>query len=381
MSITGEITVKPAAFQAAVAWAAKWVTSKPVIPLHAGLMFDADAGALTIGAYSENATARAVIEYDGDGAGRAVVSGRLMAGLVATLTTTKLITIAAEDASIGISAGRFHATLPVLDSDDTYPALPGALPAVGIIPGDALADAVRRCGVAVGDINKGAMLGVMHFDMTRDAITLTATNRYRAASVRAPWNGPTVPMTATPLGLVVVEAAASLAGPDEISIGCDGMVMSFTSPTRSMTVRLVDLPPDPKGVRYPTEAVSAHMVFPHRLNATLTTADMIMPLKRAGMVREKDGPIKVTLAPGTLTVTADAGWAGVKQSGDDEVDAVYDGEEISIAFNPQYLGEALASAPTPTVTMGFGEARKSISFSAPGDDSWHHILMPIDLSK
>lgn len=381
MPITGEIAVKPAAFQAAVAWVAKWVASKPVIPLHAGLMLDAADGTLTVGAYSENATARAVVEYEGDGVGQAVVSGRLLAGLVATLTSTKMISVTSVGDQVEMRAGRFRVTLPVLADVDDYPTIPGALPTIGTVAGDLLADAVGRCGVAVGDdMSKGAIFGVMHLGLARDAITLMATDRYRAAVVRIPWTGPDDVMSVTPLGSVMVEAAASFAGPDEISIGCSGTTLSFTSPTRSMTVHLIDLPPDKNGIKYPAEMLGSHLSYAHRLTATLTPADLAMPLKRASMVREKDGPIRVTMTPGTMSIAADAGEFGLKQEGDDEVDVVYDGEETVIGFNPKYLGDALASAPTPTVTLGFGEARRSILVSSPGDDSWHHILMPLVLT-
>lgn len=385
MTITGEITVKPQAFAAAVAWTAKWVTGRPVAPIQAGLALDVDPlGYLTITAYNENVTARATVDTEGlsaGEAGRAVVSGRLLADLVATFSAGKPISISTGDTGhVILRAGRFEATLPTF-AEDEWPTQPGELPGIGQVIGDVLASAVARCGVAnLKDESKTGVFRLMYLGFEPGRIAVYATDRLRVARTHITWNTDEHALpesrSATPMGTVLIDAAAAFAGPDAVEIGLSEHMLSLTSPTRSLSMRLVD--PGENG--WPVEVMDTNIALAGDYDglAVLAPAEIAMPLKRASIVRGKEGPVKLGLTGGTLTIASSE--ATLDQKGNEGVDVGYEGEPASVAFNPRYLAEALGSVPGDEVEMRFQAAeftRRPVVLSAKADPDWRHVIVPV----
>jgi DNA polymerase-3 subunit beta len=369
--IKGSFTARPQTFASAAGWAAKFVTAKPVVPVHGGILLDVADGTLTVAAYNENASARATLTVDGDGAGRAVVSGRLLAELVGTFPD-KPITVAGEEDDLVLSAGRFHVTLPTMDEAE-YPALPAAAAVIGSVSGDALADAVARVVVAANkDLTTQINLAGVHLTFAGQTIRVLATDSRRAASVTLPWTG-SGEGTALVLGQILADAAAAFAGPDDITVGLDGSVLSFTSPTRSMTVRTL-------GEQYNAEAFAKFLAERHPQTVRVSVAELTRPLKRAALVRAKDGPITLTLTIGLITLQAKADE--IKQDSGEEIDAEYDGPDHQLAFNPKYLGDVLGTVPGDVLEMSFNPGRfSSVVCTTPGNDAWAHVLVPIKLTR
>lgn len=375
MPIT-QITVKQPQFEAAVKWAAKWLDKKPNVPVHAGLSLTHLGGNLEIIAYSEAVTARAVIDAGAikhDGPHVAVVSGRLLDELAGTFAATKPVVLAGDGKDVAITSGKFRATLPTFDEND-FPALPGRLPTIGTVPGAALADAVARVGAAAGkDPSRGMILATMHVGFGEKVITLTGSDRQRAARIEVPWTGEVVDEQATPLSGTLIDAAAAFAGPDDVEIGLDGFNLSFTSPTRSLTVRLVDI----GGDGWPVQAVGQFFAFEQeQTTAVEVDGDLFKSLKRAAIVRGKTGPVRLTFGENTLAIGA--AQAEAHQESADEVEIDYDGPEFTVAVNPDYLTDALGSAPAGApVQVGFGIPKKPITLRSDADPTWRHVLMPV----
>jgi DNA polymerase III sliding clamp (beta) subunit (PCNA family) len=65
MPITGDISVRPQAFAAAVAWAVKWIAGRPAAPIAAGVALDVADGTLSLTTYNETVTARATVAIEG----------------------------------------------------------------------------------------------------------------------------------------------------------------------------------------------------------------------------------------------------------------------------------------------------------------------------
>lgn len=387
MPITGEISVKPQAFAAAVAWAAKWVTGRPAAPIQAGLALDVDPlGYLTITAYNENATARATVATEGlsaGEAGRAVVSGRLLADLSATFSAGKPISISTGDnGHVTLRADRFEVTLPTLAEGD-WPSQPGELPIVGSVIGDALASAVARCGVAnLKDESKTGVFRLMYLGFYPDSrIAIYATDRWRVARTMIPWTVTDAVQlerfpSATPFGTVLIDAAAAFAGPDVVEIGLSERMLSLTSPTRSLSMRLGD--PGENG--WPIEVMDTNIALADGYDglAVLAPAEVAMPLKRASIVRGKEGPVKLGLTEGTLTIASSE--ATLDQKGNEGVDITYEGPVASVAFNPRYLAEALGSVPSDEVEVRFEAVeftRRPVVLTAKADPDWRHVIVPV----
>jgi DNA polymerase-3 subunit beta len=384
MTITEEITVRPQPFAAAVAWVAKWVSTRPTVPIQGGIAMVLEPNypdSLQLVAFSENATVRAQVPIEGIHAGgtqRAIVSGRLLAELAATFDGSKPVTISTNTIGhVALSVGRWTGTMPTFDENE-WPTLPAMMPTIGAVVGDDLARAVARVGVAnLKDESKTGVFRLMYLGFDTD-LTVLATDRWRVARTKVAWRPGTRSRvcSATPFGTVLIDAAAAFAGPDIVTVGLDGQMMSFTSPTRSLSMRLGD--PGENG--WPVAVMEQNIALADGYGgtATLSPAEVAMPLKRASIVRGKEGPVKLALAAGTLTIASSE--AELHQDGNEEVDVRYDGPAASVAFNPRYLAEALASVPGDEVEMQFEVAdftRHPVVLRAKDDPDWRHVIVPV----
>jgi DNA polymerase III subunit beta len=368
--IKGSLTAKPQVFAAAVKWAAKFVTAKPVVPVHGGILLEVFDGTLTIITTGENVSTRAVLPVDGDGTGRAVVSGRLLAQIVETLPA-KPITLEGHDDHVKLTCGTFRSTLPTM-AEDEYPSPPEVPAPIGTVAGQAFADMVGQVATAAAptDTPRIAMAGV-HLTFGPDWITALATDSYRAATGSVPFTFLTEGGMVNALALAegLKDAAEAFTGPDDVTVGLDASNLSLTSPTRSLTLRLL-------GEKYDAAGLGRFFAVEHPEHAQVTVADMVGPLKRAALVRAKDGPIRLDFTEGAVTVVAKADE--LAQDSDETVEAEYTGPEHSLAFNPRYLADALGSAPGGVVDVAFTtEKLAQVVFTVPGDDTWRHVLVPV----
>jgi DNA polymerase-3 subunit beta len=389
MTITGEVTVKAAPFAAAVAWAVKWIGARPAAPIGLGVALEVGDGKLTVTTYNENATARATVLTEENltdtPAGIAIVSGRLLGELAATFRGNQVVRIGtAGNGHLMLTVGRWVGTMPTFSEDD-WPGLTAELPSIGSVDGDQFAAAIARVGVAnLKDPDNTTVFRQMFLgfgDETGDSnLTVYATDRYRVAKTVLPWTpdaeGAAYGRSATPYGTNLIDAAASFTGPGRITIGLHDGGISLTSPARSLVMRLGD--PGPNG--WP--AIHLDGNFAQAQNyaglAVLEPAEVAMPLKRAAIVRGKEGPVKLRFTDGTLTIASSE--KDLDQDGNEQVDVDYTGESGSIATNPQWLAEALGSVPGDKVEVRFevGEfTRRPIVLTSPNDPNWQHAIMPM----
>jgi len=164
--------------------------------------------------------------------------------------------------------------------------------------------------------------------------------------------------------------ADAFIGPDEIEVGLDSGSISLASPTRAITLRQIAEP-------YPMlEAVRAFFRVEHPEHAIVKVADLAGPLKRAALMREKEGPVRVAFGPDLITINAKA--KDLKQDGAEEVDAEYSGPAHEMAFNPKFFGDAISSAPGDVVDIAIDPSKYVAAvLTVPGNADWRHLLMPI----
>jgi DNA polymerase-3 subunit beta len=379
--ITGELEVKPQAFAAAVRWAARFVGNRPVVPMQGAIMLTPLAGSLLVDVFSEHVTARAIVPYIGEASGVAAVSGRLLAELVATFPD-KPVTITGTESGIGITAGRWDGSLPGMD-DATFPALPTPPPAIGTVQGDALAEAITRVGVAATDDEKKPIAyRCIHLGFAEGSIVVTATDGLRLARTEVLMEGGEARPVLV-LASVMTEVAKSFAGPDVVRIGADSNALALTSQTRAIVLRQV-IPAE--GAEFPAATCDQILAVQPPYIVTLKVSDLIGPtgaMKRAVLMRDKDSPVVIELEDGNLRIAALA--SDTKGRAGEDVDVVYAGPQHRMGANPEYLTDALTSAPGATVEIRINDKETRPGRPAhavvtvPGNDRWRHVLMPIKL--
>jgi DNA polymerase-3 subunit beta len=365
----------------AVAWTARALPARPTVPVLAGMRLHAGTD-LTLSSFDYDVSAQATVPVMAEEEGSALVSGRLLAEISRSLPA-RPVQITSEGGKAVLSCGSATFTLLTMPEEE-YPALPEMPPAAGSVGSDAFASAVSQSATAAGrDDTLPALTGV-RIEIEGDTLTLISTDRYRLAVRELRWTPARPDLAAAVLvpARALAETARSLTSGAEVSIalalpgeggpdsgaGGDGMI-GFEGGGRQTTTRLL-------GGEFPRYQA----LLPGYANATaeLSTPLLIEAVKRVALVAERNTAVRLAFTPGQLVLEA---GTGEEAQAVEVLEAGYEGDDLAIAFNPQYLLDGLTAIDSDTARMSFTEPGKPALITgkpAPdGQPDYRYLLMPI----
>ena len=391
------IQVERDVFAEAVAWTARSLPGRPAAPVLAGLLLEAAEGAVTLSGFDYEVSSRAEIAAEVPAAGRVLVHGRLLADIAKALPN-RPVELSTEGTKLVLVCGSSRFNLQTLPVDD-YPALPEVPAATGEVAAAALATAVAQVAVAAGRDDTIPMLTGMRVEIDDDKLTLVATDRFRLAYRELPWKPeqPGVSATALIPAKVFADTARALTGRNQVTValsgasgngersgagdgaGGDGLV-GFESGesvaaggkgTRRMTSRLLA-----------GEFVKYRSLFPDEdlIAATVETAPFLEAAKRVALVAERTSPIRLAFTQGEVTLEA---GAGDEANSSEALDAVLEGDDITVSFNPAYLLDGLRAIDTAYAQLSFTVPGKPAvltareSLEVPAQDDFRYLMLPL----
>ena len=330
----------------AVAWAARALPSRPVVPVLSGLRLAAADG-LTLSCFDYELAATAEVAAEVAEPGTALVPGRLLAEIVRSLPGQPA-EFAADGDMVSLTCGSAEFALVSLPLAE-YPELPPTPPVAGTIDGGELAAAVAQVLPAASRDDTLPMLTGICLDISGESMSLVATDRYRLAVRELRWEpadpgvraialvpartlmdaartmtaGGPVPVSFTPAS----EPGPADAGPQPVS----GMI-SFASRGRRLTGRLIG----GEFIRYQSR-------FPDSFGcrAEVPAASFIEAVRRVSLVADRASPVQLSFGQGQVVVEAHTeGRARAVET----VTASFTGDEPVISFNPHYLLDGLTAA-------------------------------------
>jgi DNA polymerase III subunit beta len=363
----------------AVAWTARALPARPTVPVLAGMRLHAGAE-LTLSSFDYDVSAEARIAVTAEEEGSALVSGRLLAEISRSLPS-RPVQISSDGGRAVLTCGSSTFTLLTMPEDE-YPALPAMPPAAGSVGSDAFASAVSQSATAAGrDDTLPALTGV-RIEIEGDAITLISTDRYRLAMRELRWTPARPDMSAAVLvpARALADTARALTSGAEVSIalalpgdagsGGDGMI-GFEGAGRRTTTRLL-------GGEFPRYQA----LLPTHVNsvAEISTAQLAEAVKRVALVAERNTAVRLAFTPGELVLEA---GTGDEAQAVEILEASYEGDDLSVAFNPQYLLDGLAAIDSDMARISFTEPGKPALItgkpSPDGQPDYRYLLMPIRL--
>ncbi len=366
----------------AVAWTARSLPPRPSVPVLAGILLEVEGSSLSVSGFDYEVSARAEVDVSSTEDGRALVPGRLLAEITRALPPHP-VEVTAEGARLAISCGNAKFSLPTLPVED-YPSLPSLPSTAGVVDSDAFAEAVAQVAVAAGRDDTLPMLTGVRLEIEDDRVTLAATDRYRLAVREFAWRPETSGLSAAVLvpARTLADAAKTLtSGPEvvlSLSSGGSGEgILGLSGKDRQTTTRLLDA----EFVKYraimPNESAS-HALLPVGL---FTDA-----AKRVALVAERGTPLRCEFTPGQVTLRA--GGTDDDGQAEESCDVEFDGDPLTIGFNPTFLLDGLAAVHTDRARMDFTSALKPAVLSGheePGEDgvvrpgSYRYLIMPVRL--
>jgi DNA polymerase-3 subunit beta len=370
--------VEPTELVDAVNWVARSLSSRPIKPELLGIMIDVDTSITLTGSDLETST-KAILKADISTKGKVLVPGRLLAEIARSLPN-KPITFNLDGTRVLVTAGAAKFTLPTLSVSE-YPNLPELPETAGVIPSDVFANAVNQVAIAAGKDDSLPTLTGVHIEINKNTIVLAATDRYRLAVRELNWQAktPDIEINTLVRARTLSDAAKSLTVHSQVTLALsqstsNEKLIGFLSELKTMTSRTLDGVFPPFKHLLPSESIA---------QATIEVAPFLDSVRRVALVTDKTVPLRLIFSGKTLQLEA---GAGEDAQATEELDIVYNGEEINIAFNPQYLTDGLQAIGTPFVQIDFTGASKPAVLSgkheANGvkDASYKYLLMPMRYS-
>jgi DNA polymerase III subunit beta len=363
---TMKFTVARDALGEAVAFISRALPSRPVVPVLSGMLVEASADGLTLSCFDYEVSARVVVDADVSATGSALVPGRLLAEITRSLPDQPA-EFAADGDVVSLRCGQAEFGLVCLPMQE-YPALPESPAPVGTVEAGVLAGAVAQVAAAASRDDTLPMLTAICLDITGDVLTLAATDRYRLAAREVAFSPaePLIRALALVPARIMVEVARTFgqAGPVSVAFESDldasgapgrgsrggsddrprpaeGLV-SFESGDRRLTARLIA----GEFIRYQTRFGDEFACM-----AELPAVPVIEAVRRAALVAERAGPVRLSFRSDHVVIEAHAeGRARAAES----VAAEFTGDEPVISFNPVYLLDGLTAAAAGAAVTGSG---------------------------
>lgn len=337
------------------------------LPVLAGLRLQLAGDQLVITGSDLDLTITVELAVAGGTDGVAVVPAKLLSDVVRAVEPGAVdVTVEGTDAEI--SAGRSRFSLRTIPADE-YPQVPSVDSGGVTIEGEALLNALRQVvPAASSDDSRPILTGVL-MAAEDTGLRLVATDSYRLAVRDLP-------------GTSVLEQAQSILVPSRalneltrfidddtsVSLHLGERDATFTVGEVKMTTRLIE-------GDFPNYRGLIPESNPNKL--TVNRAALLDAVRRVRLLAQEATPLRMAMSADGLELVAMTQDVGQAQ---EAVDGTYVGDDLTVAFNADYLSVGLDVAPGDEVTLETVDALKPALLRSPDFPEFLYLLMPVRVS-
>jgi DNA polymerase-3 subunit beta len=338
------------------------------LPVLSGLRLEVNGDELAVTGTDLELSIRLSIKVGGDRDGAAVVPARLIADIVRALPAGAVEVELPRDPAgdtLTISAGRTQFAIRPLGLDD-YPVQPEPAADPVTVDSGVMAEALRQVVRAASTDEARAVLTGVLISAEEDGLRMVATDSYRLA-VR---NLPETDLLSTGQKVLVPSRALNelqrlLTGADELRVRLGTRDAVFESGGTRLTTRLIE-------GQYPNYRNLLPPAHPNIL--TVGREALLEALRRVKILARDATPVRLALGGETLGLTAITQDVG---NASEEIDARYEGTEMTVAFNPEYLAAGVDAVDVEEITLSTVDPMKPAVIRAVGRDDYLYLLMPV----
>ena len=370
-----KFTVDSATLTDSVNWVSRSLSTRPIMTALLGIVIDVQKD-VTLSASDLETSAKSTFDAEIKETGRVLVPGRLLSEISKSLPN-KTVSFNLEGSRVLVTAGSAKFTLPTLPLNE-YPNLPNMPEQSGAIASDIFSTAVNQVAAAAGRDDSLPTLTGIHVDISRETITLAATDRYRLAVREINWtpNDPDIATSALLRARTLADAAKTIGNTKSVSVAIapttsNERLVGFASDAKTMTSRQLDGSFPPYRHLLPSESTAT---------AIIEVAKLLDSVRRVALVTDKTVPLRLKFNNNTLQLEA---GAGDEAQATEELEIDYKGEAIDIAFNPTFLSDGLTALGTTYVNIAFTGSNKPAMLTGQNkvdgkaDSSFRYLLMPM----
>jgi len=346
----------------------KGTSKRSSIQVLAGIQIAAHDGELHLAATDMELSVRTRVPAQVSTDGVVVVPGKLLLDIVRSLGGEQ-VQLRLGDGMLIIESDGAKYEQHVFNTDD-FPQLPPTSGNLFSLDRDALLETVQAVSRAASTDESRPVLTGVKVQISSEKLTMVATDSYRL-SVRETAIQTDLPepveaiIPARALNELTRIADASAAA--SIAIGIEAGQVLFGVDETWVTARRIE-------GQFPNHQQLIPQAFEHE--AVIDRSELLEVVNRARVVAQRN-PVRLAFSTGQLTVSAATQDIG---SAEETLPIRYEGEDLAIGFNADYLKDGIQSFDDDTVTI------QLISPLRPGlmsgeDGALLYLIMPVRLPE
>jgi len=370
-----KVTIEQSKLVDVINWVSRSLSSRPIQTALLGIVLEADQNKIYLSSTDHETASRANTEAEVATPGKVLVPGKLLADIARSLPN-KPVTIQLDGTRVLVNAGTAKFTLPILPINE-YPNLPDMPEVLGSLDTENFSHAISQVGTAAGKDESLLSLTGIHIEVKGDNITMAATDRYRLAVRELNFNParPNTEAVALIRSRTLLETTKALTNTKNINLALapatsNDRLAGFQTESKTTTTRLLDgtFPP------------YRHLIPQESLTTTIIeVAPFLDAVRRVALVTDKTIPLKLTFTGNSLTLEA---GGGDEAQANEIFETQKTGEDLSIAFNPNYLLDGLHAISAPYAQISFNTSGKAAILmgkkdaNSPAIENFRYLLMP-----
>ena len=350
---------------------ARAVSTRGTVQVLSGILLRADGDVLTLAATDMELSLRTTLDAQVEGDGAVVIPGKPLVELARLLPESEVtIEYRPEEGTVQIVSGSYSSRLHVFNAED-FPRLPAVDAQLHAIDREALLETIDRVARSASrDESRPVLTGILvRFEAGK--LVMVATDSYRL-SVKETELDSAAPELEAIIPARALTELSRLAGGDTVELGVHENHVVFGTATGDtadawLTTRRID-------GQFPNYRQLLPETF--EVELTLPKSELADVVRRASVLALRNSPLRLRLAEGELTVSAQTQDVGETQ---ETMPAAYTGEEFVIGFNAEFLRDGVDSIVGDDVRVKLiNPLRPAILEDAAGD--FTYLIMPIRLA-
>ncbi len=349
-----------------VSSAGRATTARGSMPILGGIRMTVEQDHLTVTGTDIDLTITVASTVNGVEDGVAVAPARLMTDIVRSLDPGA-VTVEAEDDELHLTSGRSRFSVRTHQASD-FPRIP-VPPLDAAVTGIAgLSDALRQVTRAASTEETRPILTGVLIAAEGEGLRLVATDSYRLAMRDLPGisvlrEGQKVLIPSRALNEVQRLLSSSS---DVVNLRLGDHEATFEVGQVTLTTRLIE-------GDFPNYRALIPSDYPNRL--IVGREALLDAIKRVKLLaRDATTPVRIALRPTSIELTVVTNdWGAAVE----EVDAKYEGSEMTVAFNPTYLIEGVEVVGGDEIALDTLDALKPATLRPVGSEDYLYLLMPV----
>ena len=342
-------------------------STRTTVQVLAGILLRAEGSALHLAATDMELSLRTSLEASVDTEGAVVVPGKLLVDLARLLPGDEVsIEHRQGEGVVEIVSGTATYRIHTYNAED-FPRLPEAGGEMASIDAEALlATATKVSRAASRDESRPVLTGIL-VRFEGDNLIMAATDSYRLAVKETSMSAPGPELDAIVPARALLELARVSQGASELQLGVQENQVLFATDGVLLTTRRIE-------GQFPNYRQLLPESFEHEL--ALPREELLDVVRRVAVMAQRNAPLRLHLAEGELTVSAQTQDVGEAR---ESMPAPFAGEQLDIGFNPEFLRDGIESAEGDELRVKLISPLRPAVLQGAADD-FSYLIMPIRLA-